>query len=142
MNKKEKILELRAKGKSYREIEKELGVSKGLIAYHVGDGQKQKSLLRGNINKAKRRRIMWQYKEKIGCVDCKEKYPHYVLEFDHDPKHKKSGSPTELAYQFGLTAGMEEAKKCDVVCANCHKIRTYNRNQEGTKNINQIDDII
>ena len=106
-----------------------LGCSKGTIAYHLGDGQKQKNLTRGNLGKAKRRRQIWEYKEKIGCADCKEKYPHYVLEFDHKSGFEKLGSPTEMAAYFGIEKAMEEIKKCDVVCANCHKIRTYNRNQ-------------
>ena len=40
---KEKILRLRAEGKSYREIQTELGCSKSTIAYHLGEGQKQKT---------------------------------------------------------------------------------------------------
>jgi transposase len=129
MKHKENILKLREQGKSYREIQKILGCSKGTIAYHLGDGQKQKNLTRGNLGKAKRRRQIWEYKENIGCIDCKEKYPHYILEFDHRPGFEKIGSPTEMAAYFGIEAAMEEIKKCDVVCANCHKIRTYNRNQ-------------
>lgn len=46
MNHKENILRLRAEGKSYNEIQAELGCSKGTIAYHCGEGQKQKSLNR------------------------------------------------------------------------------------------------
>lgn len=40
---KEEILRLRAEGKSYREIQAELGCSKGTISYHLGDGQKEKT---------------------------------------------------------------------------------------------------
>jgi 5-methylcytosine-specific restriction endonuclease McrA len=40
---KEQILKLRAEGKSYNEIKKALGCSKGTIAYHCGQGQKQKT---------------------------------------------------------------------------------------------------
>ena len=43
---KEDILRLRAEGKSYREIEKELGCSRGTIAYHCGEGQKEKTIER------------------------------------------------------------------------------------------------
>jgi len=38
---KENILKLRAEGKTYTEIQKILGCSKGTISYHLGDGQKQ-----------------------------------------------------------------------------------------------------
>ena len=43
---KERILEARRKGLSYREIEKKLKCSKGLIAYHYYKGQKEKTLER------------------------------------------------------------------------------------------------
>lgn len=48
---KEKILELRALGYSYNRIVEELGCSKGTIAYHCGEGQKQKSLERQRKNR-------------------------------------------------------------------------------------------
>lgn len=47
---KEKILELRNLGYSYRSIEKELGCSKGTISYHCGVGQKEKGKKRKIIN--------------------------------------------------------------------------------------------
>lgn len=46
---KEKILELRAQGKTYLEIEKELGCRRSTISYHCGDGQKLKSKERNKI---------------------------------------------------------------------------------------------
>lgn len=131
MNKKEVILNLRSQGKSYRQIQEETGISKGLISYYLGDDQKQKSLARSNLNKAKLRREMWKIKEDSGCIDCGEKYPHYVLEFDHREGEIKLGSVSDMYAKLGRIAGLAEAKKCDIVCANCHKIRTYNRNQTG-----------
>lgn len=43
---KEKILELRSEGKSYKEIVDELGCSKGTVSYHCGKGQKEKTAAR------------------------------------------------------------------------------------------------
>lgn len=40
---KEKILKLREEGKTYKEIKEELNCSKGTIAYHCGEGQKEKT---------------------------------------------------------------------------------------------------
>jgi len=40
---KEQILELRQAGKSYKEICQTLGCSKGTVAYHCGEGQKEKA---------------------------------------------------------------------------------------------------
>ena len=42
----EKILELKQKGYSYQMIQRELGCSKSTISYHLGLGQKQKTLER------------------------------------------------------------------------------------------------
>mgnify|MGYP003643717272 CR=1 FL=1 len=43
---KEKIMSLRDQGMSYRKIEKELACSKSTIAYHLGKGQKEKTVAR------------------------------------------------------------------------------------------------
>ena len=49
---KNRILKLRSEGKSYREIEKILGCSKSVIAYHC-DGGKEKKRLQKNLKKRK-----------------------------------------------------------------------------------------
>ena len=69
------------------------------------------------------------YKEKHGCEDCKIKYPHYVLEFDHRPENKKIDVVYRVLRRLGREAAWKEVNKCDVVCANCHKQRTYEREQ-------------
>lgn len=43
---KEQILKLRSEGKSYREIEKVVGCSRGTISYYCGEGQREKSVNR------------------------------------------------------------------------------------------------
>lgn len=66
----------------------------------------------------------------VTCHDCGKTFPHYVLEFDHVPERgKKKFNLTRCAYVGTLKSPefLEELAKCDVVCANCHKIRTYKR---------------
>jgi hypothetical protein len=70
------------------------------------------------------------FKEKHGCSDCRNHFPHYVLEFDHRPEFKKIDNVYRVLRNYGETAAWDEVKKCDVVCANCHKIRTYTRINE------------
>ncbi len=60
------------------------------------------------------------------CGDCGMKYPFYVMDFDHqNPKNKTR----EVSYMFtrnwSLDKIKKETKKCEVVCSNCHRIRTY-----------------
>jgi hypothetical protein len=45
---KNKILELRSQGRSYKYIKNALGCSKGTISFHCGVGQKEKSRARKN----------------------------------------------------------------------------------------------
>lgn len=124
---KENILKLHAEGKSYRQIQEILNCSKGTIAYHLGKGQKEKTRSRTTRSRTLAKRKIWDIKEESGCVDCKEKYPHYMLDFDHLPDFEKIDSPTQMIHKYSWEKAVEEMSKCDIVCANCHKIRTWNR---------------
>jgi len=62
------------------------------------------------------------------CVDCNQRFPFYVMDFDHvrgDKKFTIAAHVTEGG--FGFEAIVAEIAKCDLVCANCHRIRTYLR---------------
>ena len=135
MRHKENIFKLRAEGKSYREIQAELGCSKGTIAYHLGENQKERYHQRTNRRRTELSRKIWDIKEKSGCIDCGEKYPHFMLEFDHLPGYEKIESPNYLARTYSLEKAMQEIEKCEIVCANCHKIRTWNRYSNNIGNI-------
>ena len=69
------------------------------------------------------------YKEDQGCFDCGLDYPHFVLEFDHRPGERKFGNVYHVLKKYGSDKAWAEVKKCDVVCSNCHKLRTYTREQ-------------
>lgn len=69
------------------------------------------------------------------CLDCKTVYPPYVMDFDHLPQFKKSFEISEaLAKKYSKARILEEIKKCELVCSNCHRIRGYTRKMEGLKN--------
>lgn len=62
----------------------------------------------------------------VPCVDCGKTFPPYCMDFDHrDPKEKTLN--IAKVYAFGRKRLLDEIKKCDVVCSNCHRIRTHNR---------------
>jgi transposase len=124
---KEQILALAAEGKSYRQIQATLNCSKGTIAYHLGQGQREKTNARTVRSRTLAKRKLWDYKESLGCKDCQEMYPHYMLDFDHLPEFEKVDSPTQLVHKYSWDKALEEVAKCDVVCGNCHKIRTWQR---------------
>ena len=46
MTYKDEIVRLHKEGKSYNQIKDILGCSKGTISYHIGEGQKEKTIER------------------------------------------------------------------------------------------------
>lgn len=62
------------------------------------------------------------------CLDCKQSFPHYVMHFDHRDAHTKVKAIATLTRNTVAWARVEaEIAKCDLVCANCHAIRTWER---------------
>lgn len=61
------------------------------------------------------------------CMDCDDKYPYYVMDFDHVRGKKKFNLSVAASKSTSLKVVQEEIDKCDVVCANCHRERTFNR---------------
>lgn len=79
----------------------------------------------------KKRKQLQFYKWLKGkcCVDCNESNI-LVLEFDHVKKGTKFKDISRLCnegYKWAVIE--EEIKKCEIVCANCHKIRTAYRGE-------------
>jgi hypothetical protein len=66
-----------------------------------------------------------ELKQKTPCKDCGLNYPHYVMEFDHlFDKEDLIKYFVNNNNKRGLEA---ELKRCEVVCSNCHRIRTHER---------------
>jgi hypothetical protein len=67
-----------------------------------------------------------EYKLNKGCQKCGYKDSPYALEFHHrDRKHKfKNVSNIRKSSWKQLDNIVEEVKKCDILCSNCHKILT------------------
>jgi hypothetical protein len=60
------------------------------------------------------------------CMDCGVQYPHYVMDFDHI-QGKKLGNISAMSRKKGIIRLQEELSKCELVCANCHRQRTWKR---------------
>ena len=128
MKHKEEILKLKQQGKSYSEIASILGCSKGTVAYHLGTGQKEKTAQRQKNNRETINQYIRQIKSSNPCADCNKLYPYWVMEFDHlSSKQKRFGINKWHESTKNFQEVENEIKKCDVVCSNCHKDRTYKR---------------
>jgi transposase len=123
---KEMIFKLYDQGMSYSEIQKELGCAKSTISYHLGKGQKEKTMNRQKQSRHRNIAFIREQKQGKRCVDCREDYPYWMLEFDHLPGHEKLFTiGGRRARDFTIQQLIDEIAKCDIVCSNCHKSRTY-----------------
>ena len=66
-------------------------------------------------------------KEGRPCTDCGITWPYYVMQFDHVPGRGQKLFMLSQSHGHGQEAIMHEIAKCDLVCANCHLIRTQAR---------------
>lgn len=60
------------------------------------------------------------------CTDCGTSYPYYVMQWDHIGDDKVDDVST-LMLNRGWQTVLDEVAKCELVCANCHMIRTHDR---------------
>jgi hypothetical protein len=70
-------------------------------------------------------------KESKPCMDCKKKFPYYVMDLDH-VRGVKRLNLSELYKRVTVTTLhliQEEIAKCELVCSNCHRTRTATRRQ-------------
>lgn len=116
---KEKILTLRASGKSYNEIQSILNCSKGLIAYYCGDKQREKTVHRTNLLRKKHKQILVDMLG--GCCElCGYKKCLSALEFHHLNPNEKEFTLSDCKV-FRIEFLKKEASKCKLLCSNCHR---------------------
>jgi len=73
----------------------------------------------------KEHRALWiEYKTKLACSVCGFAHPA-VIDFHHPPGTKKYGV-NALVKDGRYALAYEEAAKCIILCANCHRIHHYN----------------
>lgn len=91
---------------------------------------RNRTYFRAQLNKRTNRqtnKFIVQLKNK-SCVYCKQKYNPWQMDFDHRGDKNKN-----IAHMIGYSVKkiMEEVKKCSVVCALCHRKKTFEQQSEG-----------
>ena len=72
------------------------------------------------------------------CADCGNRFETCCMDFDHkDGSSKLFNIGTMFAHHYSMELIKEELAKCELVCANCHRIRTRNR-RTGTVRSNHV----
>lgn len=106
-------------GRAWREIHKERLAAERKRKYH---NEGKKKYLR-------RRYWLNRYKETKGCSRCGYKEHGVAIDFDHkDPSTKKFNISHRLPNSY-LPTLFKEIRKCRLLCANCHRIKTLEDNQ-------------
>lgn len=85
----------------------------------------------GRYHKAfeRNKQIILQFKS-LPCIDCRGSFDPFIMHFDHrNPKDKLRNVSKMGSYSEKLL--LKEIEKCDVVCANCHGLRTLKGMREG-----------
>lgn len=76
---------------------------------------------------ARTRDFLLQLRERP-CADCGQRFPPYVMEFDHRNPSTKAFLVAN-SWCRSRERILEEAAKCDIVCRNCHRVRTFRRTE-------------
>jgi hypothetical protein len=76
-----------------------------------------------------RARAAWLLSLKAGrpCTDCGRIYAPQVMQWDHLPGNLKLGNISTNLRGRSRQQILDEIAKCELVCANCHAIRTFKR---------------
>jgi hypothetical protein len=60
------------------------------------------------------------------CMDCGNTFPPECMDYDHRDPATKSREVGNMIYSTWSWAKIQaEIDKCDLLCSNCHRIRTY-----------------
>lgn len=89
---------------------------------------KEAYLARNQNKREEIRQYLRDFKLAAGCVDCGFNSHYAALDFDH--VEAKTVAPTQMATRLWSYERInKELAKCEVRCANCHRIVTWERAQ-------------
>src|SRR4029077_932503 len=97
------------------------------VAYRQRNREKIREADRLSTVSTRKERRAWldAYKVAAGCTDCGYDAHPRALDFDHIGTDK-TGNVGRLAHhRIAWDRLMAEIAKCEVVCANCHRVRTW-----------------
>ena len=82
--------------------------------------------------RARRRTWLDGIKVEAGCADCGYNDHPRALDFDHLGTDKVGDVGRMCHSRIAVEKILAEIAKCEVVCANCHRVRTWRREQGAT----------
>lgn len=70
---------------------------------------------------------VWKIKAETPCVDCNCKFHPVAMDFDHISQDKEAEIARLVNNGCSIERIAREIAKCELVCANCHRVRTWSR---------------
>jgi len=98
--------------------------------YHHNGGREKQRLRRAELVAARQERV-GAIKD-VPCADCGGRFPAICMDFDHVRGAKVGNISGMIRKAFSWELILVEIEKCEVVCSNCHRIRTAKRGQYGS----------
>lgn len=68
-----------------------------------------------------------EYKTGKPCADCGKSFHFSAMDFDHVTGDKVDNVASMPSNGYSWDTILEEIAKCELVCANCHRVRTFMR---------------
>ena len=65
--------------------------------------------------------------KRLPCTDCGNTFPTICMDFDHLPLYTKSKAISNAVRKYSFDRLKGEIAKCELVCSNCHRVRTEKR---------------
>ena len=100
------------------------------------DKYKAKSRKRNKEQRKRNKDYVAFVKSLSSCVDCGEDNP-VVLEYDHVRGEKRANISDMARQSYSIKTIQIEIDKCEIRCANCHRIVTYER-RENISNLQEL----
>ena len=87
---------------------------------------KDKYLARHQNRASRLKLYLEDFKSGKKCLDCEIAYPHYMMDFDH-VRGRKRFEVSSIRSFSSIEDLQIEIDKCDLICSNCHRHRTWMR---------------
>jgi hypothetical protein len=106
-----------------RDLDKKSAYNKRYYREHT---EKHRQVMKGHFTRKKA--IIQSFKD-TPCMDCGNKFPPECMDFDHRGDDTKINDVSSMT-TCSISKILEEIAKCDIVCSNCHRIRTEQRRKD------------
>lgn len=116
------------KKKNIKHTRCKICVSRSVKKHYLQNKEKykRKAKINNELYIKRNKDFIQNYLETHPCVDCGNNNP-IVLDFDH-VRDKKHGNISRMKLDsISLDMIKKEIDKCEIRCANCHRIKTHER---------------